>query len=188
MEAGVQVLTNVQVTDWLNKLERLTNKPEDRLNFDEKGPFFSHPDANCIHLEYPAKLERLPFFARYLATLAYEEWHFRGALIWFTGWGVGQGSEEGVGYRIVEAMNRASGQPSSFEVSQGHSFRADELVETVGMLVQPMIFGWDAYYYPSWAYGLDEFFLHISHNSYVTVVTRTREFYDRVFAELEQVE
>ena len=38
-----------------------------------------------------------------------------------------------------------------------------------------MIFGWDTYYLPRWQYGLDEFFLRISHDSYVNVVTRTKQ-------------
>lgn len=184
----MQVLTNAQVTEWVNRFKTLSLETGERLNFDETGPFFTHPEASCIHLDYPAKLERLPFFARYLATLGYESWHFGGALLWVTNWGVWNDLDEGIGYRVIESMNSASGQPSSFEVSQGHSFRADELVETVGMLMQPMIFGWDAYYRASWAYGVDEFFLHVSHDSYVTVVTRTKEFHDRVFAELQKVD
>lgn len=184
----MKVLTKEQVTDWLSWFEASPKTTDEGLNSDEVGLFFTHSEASCISLEYPARLERLPFFARYLATLEYESWHFRGALLWITEWGVWNDLDEGVGYRVVESMNRANGQPFSFEVGQGHSFRADELVESVGMLIQPMIFGWDAYFCPSWAYGLDEFFLHISHDSYVTVVTRTKEFHDRVFAALQKLD
>jgi hypothetical protein len=133
----VKVLTKAQVTEWLNWFKTSPQKCDERLSFDEIGPFFTHSEASCIDLAYPAKLERLPFFARYLATLGYESWHFRGALLWITEWGVWNDLDEGVGYRVVESMNRAVGQPSSFEVGLGHSFRADELVETVGMLIQP---------------------------------------------------
>jgi len=56
------------------------------------------------------------------------------------------------------------------------------------MLLQPMIFGWDAHYYPSWSYGQDQFFLHVSHDSFVSVATRTKEFYDRVLALLQKLE
>jgi hypothetical protein len=34
---------------------------------------------------------------------------------------------------------------------------------------------------PRWSYGPDQFFLHVSHDSFVTVVTRTKEFYDKTF-------
>ena len=44
------------------------------------------------------------------------------------------------------------------------------------MLMQPMVFGFDAYYLPKWSYGTGQFFLYVSHDSFVSVVTRTREF------------
>jgi hypothetical protein len=154
---------------------------------DERGLFYTHPEASCIVIKYPPELERLPFFARYLATVGYEPGHFSGALLWFTEFGVWNQADEGIGYRIVEQMNAAAGQPSSFETSQGHDFRADELNEATGMLLQPMVFGWDAFYLPRWAWGTGEFFIHISHDSYVTVVTKTKAFHDRVFTELQNL-
>jgi hypothetical protein len=44
-----------------------------------------------------------------------------------------------------------------------------------------MLFGWDANYVPHWSYGPDQFFLHLSHDLFVTIVTRTKEFYDKAF-------
>lgn len=49
---------------------------------DEEGVFFSDTEANCIDLEYPPKLERLPFFERFLAAMGYEDEDFEGALLW----------------------------------------------------------------------------------------------------------
>ncbi len=115
---------------------------------DGKGLFFTDPEASCIDLEYPPKLERLPFFARFLATVSYEARDFEGALLWFTDCGVWNSSDEAAGYHIVEAMHRAAGQPKSLEVGPGHIFRGDELQDAIGMLLQPMVFGWDAYYLP----------------------------------------
>ena len=57
-------------------------------------------------------------------------------------------TDEAIGYRIVESMHRAAGQTQSFEAGPGHQYRADELSDSVGMLMQPMIFGWDGYYMP----------------------------------------
>ena len=62
------------------------------------------------------------------------------------------------------------------------------LINAIGMLLQPMIFGWDATYLPRWCYGPDEFFLHVSHDSFLSIVTRTRVFYDKVFGLLESVD
>ena len=95
---------------------------------------------------------------------------------------------EGIGYRIVEQMNRASGQPAAFEVSQGREFRADELNEAIGMLLQPMIFAWDTFYLPEWAWGTGEFFLHISHHSHIEVVTKTKAFHAKIMSELKTMD
>jgi hypothetical protein len=109
-------------------------------------------------------------------------------LLWFTGWGVWNYSDEGIGYRIVEAIHRAAGQQKSFEDAPGHHFRGDELNEATGLLLQPMVFGWDANYVPQWSYGPEQFFLHVSHDSFVTVVTRTKEYYDKVFEILTRLD
>lgn len=180
----MKVLTSGEIAEWFEIFKTL-GELNDYVQCDDRGLFYSHPEATCIDLEYPQKLEQLSFFGHYVATIGYEEKDFQGALIWFTEWGVWNEFDEGVGYRIIERMNIAAGQPKSFEVAPGHRFRADELPDAIGMLLQPMIFGWDCYYFPRWSYGTGEFFLHVSHDSFVTVVTRTRTFYDQIFKQLE---
>jgi hypothetical protein len=176
----MRVLSAGEMAEWFGRYEGLGAASE-YVHADKDGLFFMHPEARCIDLEYPPKLERLPFFARFLATIGYETQHFDGALIWLTAWGVWNPSEEGIGYRIVEQLNAGAGQPKSFELAPGHQFRADELSDAIGMLLQPMLFGWDGFYLPRWSYGTGEFFLYISHDSFVSVVTRTKEFQDRAF-------
>jgi len=181
----LKVLTAAEAGESFSWSEKLGNG---YAQCDGKGLFFTDPEANCIDLDYPPKLERLPFFARFLATIGYEDRDFGGALFWIREWGVWSLQEEAVGYRLVEAMHRAAGQPKSFETAPGHLFRADELQDAIGMLLQPMIFGWDAYYLPHWSYGTHQFFLHVSHDSFVSVVTRSKEFYDRVFGLLKELD
>ena len=181
----MKILTAAEVAESFSWSAKLGSE---YANCDGKGLFFTDPEANCIDLEYPPKLERLPFFARFLATVGYEARDFEGGLLWFTDWGVWSSTEEAVGYRIVEGMHRAAGQPKSFEAAPGHAFRADELQDAIGMLLQPMVFGWDAYYLPHWSYGTHQFFLHVSHDSFVTVATRTREFHDRIFSLLAELD
>ena len=184
----MHVLSADEVADWFQRFENL-GVASDHARADQRGLFFTHPEAACIDLEYPPKLERLPFFARFIATIGYEPQHFDGALIWFTEWGVWGSDDERIGYRIVEHMNAGAGQPRSFEVAPGHQFRADELPDAIGMLLQPMVFRWDCFYLPSWSYGgTSPFFLHVSHDSFVSVVTRTREFYDRAFGLLKDLD
>jgi hypothetical protein len=182
----MQALSAKDVAEWFRGFENL-GVESDYVHADADGLFFTHPEAACIDLEYPPKLERLPFFAHLVATIGYEDQHFDGAMIWFRNWGVWNLFDEGIGYRIVEKLNVGAGQPKSFEVAPGHRFRADELSDAIGMLLQPMIFAWDSYYLPIWSYGTGEFFLHVSHHSTVSIVTRTKAFHDRVFNQLEEL-
>ncbi len=161
---------------------------KDNVQCDKRGLFFVHPEANCIDLEYPTKLERLPFFARLLAALGYDDVNFSDCFLWFTDWGVWNPRDESIGYRTIEAMNRAAGQPLAFEAAEGHHFRADELTDAIAMLMQAMVFSWDAYYLPRWSFGYEEFFLFVSHDSFVSVVTRTKEFYDKAFGILQELD
>jgi hypothetical protein len=184
----VRVLSTAEVLESFAWLATLPDRGTERADCDGKGLFFTNPEASCIDAEYPMKLERMPFLARYLATIGYESGDFKGALLWFNQWEVWNRADEAIGYRLIEAMNIAAGQPKAFEAAPGHSFRADELPNAIGMLLQPMIFGWDATYLPRWSYGPDEFFLHVSHDSFLSIVTRTRVFYDKVFGLLESVD
>jgi hypothetical protein len=183
----MKVLSSDEVAACFRVFENL-GVESDYVHADKEGLFYSHPEAACIDLEYPPKLEQLPFFAHCVATIGYEEQHFDGALVWLASWGVWNSLHEGIGYRIVERMNAGAGQPKSFEVAPGHQFRADELRDAIGMLLQPMIFAWDSYYLPTWSYGTGEFFLHVSHDSFVSVVTRTKAFHDRIFKQLEDLD
>ena len=179
----MKVLTRAEVEKWFDSF------PDgiDSLRRDDYKLFFTAPEANSIDIQYPPELERLRFVVRCLATLGYEPVDFRGAMLWITAWGVGNEVDEGPGYKIIEALNIAAGQPMSIEVTSGHRFRADELDSAIASLLQAMIFGWDANYYPTWSYGADQFFIHVNNNSYITVVTRTKEFYDKVFGHLTEL-
>jgi hypothetical protein len=181
----LQVLSVADVYEWF---ARPPNRGDEAIHRDEQDLFFTHPEANCMDIEYPSKLERLSFFAGYLATLGYESKDFQGALLWFTNWGVWNSLDEGIGYRIVETMHTAAGQSKSFEAAPGHIFRADELQEAIGMLLQPMVFGWDAMFVPWWSYGYNEFFLYVSHDSFLSVVTRTKEFHVKTFERLRALD
>ena len=133
------VLSAEQVAEWFRGFENVEVE-SDYVHADKDGLFFTHPESACIDVQYPAKLEQIPFFAHFVATVGYEDQHFDGALIWIRNWGVWNLFNEGIGYRIVERLNTASGQTTSFEASPGHQFRADELADAIGMLLQPMIF------------------------------------------------
>src|SRR3954469_9153710 len=103
-EIAVQVLVKGEVNKWFSAFP--SPSPE-YVQCDGREPFFGYPEANCIDLEYPPKLERLPFFARFLATVGYDEKYFEGAMLWFTAWHIWNSADEAAGYHVVEAMNSA---------------------------------------------------------------------------------
>ena len=90
-----------------------------------------------------------------------------------TQWGIWNYEVDGLSYHRTDERGRRSAR--GIRSSAGHHFRADELTDAVGTLLQPIIFGWDAYYVPSWT--SEDFFLHVSHDGYVVVVTRTNAFH-----------
>jgi hypothetical protein len=155
------------------------------VKYDGEKLYYTHPETASFDLYLPTKIEQLTYFVRFLASLCYEEQHFEGARIWFTEVGVWNELLEGIGYQILESMNTAAGQPMSFWEARGYQFRADELVKTLGVLIQPLVFGWDAYYLPFWSWGgCSEYFLQVSHDSVVRVTTRSRDFHDRAIKSL----
>ena len=123
---------------------------------------------------------QLVYLARLISHLNYEEIHFRGAYLWVTAWGVWNPLVESLAFKTLEQFRRSYGERRSLEAAPGHCFRDDEFVESVCSLLQPMIVGWDAYYVPRWAYGGLEYFVFVSHDSFVDIHVRTTEMYERV--------
>ncbi len=95
----MKVLTAAETKEWL------IGFPDDTeyVHCDGNGVFFTDPEASCIDIEYPSKLEKLPFLVRFLATLGYESRDFNGALVWFTQWDVWN--------RLMRALVTASLRP-----------------------------------------------------------------------------
>ena len=61
-----------------------------------------------------------------------------------------------------------------------------ELEEAVCCLLQPMIVGWDAYYIPHSLCSSLDYFVAVSHDSFIDVHCRTREMHDKALKILEQ--
>ncbi len=150
--------------------------------------FYDNPEANCVVLDLPREPGQLVFLARLVAALGYEEGHFRGAVLWITEWGVWDPQVEAVGFKALERFRLSFGESRSLESASAHYFRHDEFVDTVALLLQPMLIGWDAYYVPQWAYGGTDHFIFVSHDSYLAVVTRTAEMHRRVLQGLHGFE
>lgn len=151
------------------------------VKYDDGRLHYTHPEAAQFTIRFPKSVEQLPYFVHRISLLGYGQQYFMGAQIWFTDTGIWNEFQEGIGYQILESVNTAAGQPMSFCKAVGYDFRADELVKALGVLIQPMVFGWDAYYLPR---GYYEYFLQISHHACVDVHTMSKDFHDKVIKEL----
>ena len=175
----MRAMTNDEVKDFEEKNHWATG-----LNVDEdsRGFYYDNPEANCIELKFPDTPMRVPYFTRVLSLLNLEgEEYFNGALLWLTLWNIGSPQLEKIGWKLVEKMRLGLGEIRPIEAAPGHWFRNDEFVELNAFLLPCFIFGWDAYFAPS---GQD-YFVHISHDEYWLVVTKTTAVYDQLLRQLQ---
>ena len=141
---------------------------------------FADAQASAISVDIRVKeAHQLVHIARLLAHLGYEEMHFGHAYLWLTTWSVWDCQTEAIGFKTFEQFRRSYGENRSIEAAPGTYFRHDEFTESVCCLLQPMLVGWDAYYVPTWAWGSLDYFVRVSHDSFVVIEVRTKEMYDR---------
>jgi hypothetical protein len=149
---------------------------------DGRGLYYDNAEANCIELKFPEKPMQLPYFTRVLSLLNTDsEEHFNGALLWITLSTIGSPGLEKIGWKLVEKMRLAFGETRPIGVAPGHWFRSDEFVELNAFLLPCFIFGWDAYFAPS---GKD-YFVHISHDEFWMVVTKTTAAHKEIMDQLK---
>jgi hypothetical protein len=149
---------------------------------DGRGLYYDNAEANCIELKFPEKPMQVPYFTRVLSLLNTDsEEHFNGALLWITLSTIGSPQLEKIGWKLVEKMRLAFGETRPIGVASGHWFRSDEFVELNAFLLPCFIFGWDAYLAPS---GKD-YFVHISHDEFWMVVTKTTAAHNEVLEQLK---
>jgi len=130
----------------------------------------------------PEKPMQVPYFTRVLSLPNTEsEEHFNGALLWITLSMIGSPQLEKIGWKLVEKMRLAFGETRPLGVAPGHWFRRDEFVELSAFLLPCFTFGWDAYLAPS---GKD-YFVHISHDEFWMVVTKTTAAHKEVMEQLK---
>jgi hypothetical protein len=109
---------------------------------------------------------------------------FYGALLWITLSTIGSLQLEKAGWKMVEKMRQGFGENRPLQTASGHFFRSDEVVDLTAFLVPCFVFGWDAYIVPS---SNNDFFVHISHDEYWGVVSRTQEAHDELFDDLKDL-
>ncbi|HVM93751.1 MAG TPA: hypothetical protein VMT67_13105 [Terriglobales bacterium] len=149
------------------------------LRCNGKSIGFDYPEAKSIRLDLRvSEPHQFLYLARLVAHLRYEEIQFEGASLWITQSGVWNSLQEAVALTTIERFRQGYGENRSLQAAPGHFFRHDEFVESVACLLQPILIGWDAYYVPRWAWGALDYFVVVSHDSFIDIQTRTIEMYE----------
>jgi hypothetical protein len=149
------------------------------LRCEERKLFFADAHAPSITIDLRVQEpHQLIYLARLISHLGCEEAHFSHSYLWLTTWGVWGHPEEAIGFKTLEQFRRSYGENRSLEAAPGHYFRHDEFTESVCCLLQPMLVGWDAYYVPTWSAGPTDYFVAVSHDSFVDIEVQTQEKYD----------
>jgi hypothetical protein len=123
-----------------------------------------------------------------VAHLAYDETDFRGAQLWLTTWGVWDSQVEAAGFKMLDQVRRSHGEERSLGSAPVHLFRDYEFIEAVCGLLLPMIVGWDAYYVPQWADGHLDYFVFVSHDSFLDIEVPTPEIRKKALSSLRSHE
>jgi hypothetical protein len=167
----MEVITDQEVRQWIAK-----NRIYDGLKLRETSLFYENNEADCIELKFPETPLRVTYFTRLVSMLNLDdEALFPGALLWITVYDIGSPPLEKTGWRLIERMRQGFGENRPLQTASGHFFRSDELVELNAFLLPCFVFAWDAYVVP---FSASDFFVHISHDEFWVVVTRTQETYD----------
>ncbi len=100
-----------------------------------------------------------------------EEVGFNGGLIWLQRWDIGSPQLVRPGWRILEDIRRAHGEPRSLDIAPAQLFREDELVELHAFLIQVIAYGWVADFVPS----SNGFFFHFKSNGQICLIAKSAE-------------
>jgi hypothetical protein len=154
------------------------------IRVDGTHLYYDAPEASCLELKFPDWPGKAAYFswrASMLGTKG-DEATFHGALLWITY--AELGSLAPIGWRVVEKMRQGFGENRSLQTARAHFFREDELLDLRAFLLPCFVFGWDAYLVP---FGSNDVFVHVSHDEYWGVVSRTRKAHETLLSELSDL-
>jgi hypothetical protein len=154
------------------------------IKVDGTNLYYDNLEASCIEVSFPDRPARAAYFSSRATRLGIvgDEAHFHGALLWITFSELG--SLAPIGWKLIERMRQGFGENRPLQTARAHFFRSDELLDLKAFLLPCFVFGWDAYLVP---FGSNDFFVHVSHDEYWGVVSKTRKAYDTLFAELDDL-
>jgi hypothetical protein len=175
----MHVGTDVEVARFL-----IDSKWDCGMKVDGTDLFYDGAEANCVKLKSPDAPSRAAYFSSRASRigLASDEAQFRGALLWITYSELG--SLAPIGWKLVEKMRQGFGENRPLQTARVHFFRSDELLDLRAFLLPCFVFGWDAYLIP---FETNDFFVHVSHDEYWGVISRTQKAHERLFPELKDL-
>jgi hypothetical protein len=153
-----------------------------QIDTDGRDLYYDSAESNCVELKFPETPFKVSYFTRVLSLLNIAaEQLFGGAVLWITFCDIGSPQLVKTGWKIMEKMRAGFGENRELRAAPGHAFRSDEFVELNAFLVPCFIFGWDAYLLPAG----EDYFVHISHDEFCTVVAKTTAVHAELLKELE---
>ncbi len=143
------------------------------IRFDRCRPYFEIPEARCFELNYPSTPTGAGHSANVAALLCsryFERQHFSGATLWFSDAGVFDGWQFLAGRVVIDRIRAGFGDLRPFDEAEVHHFRADEIELLTAFVMFAFVLSWDIFILPE-----ADRFLHVSHDEFFCVVTKTRE-------------
>jgi hypothetical protein len=165
----LQALTNDQARAWC-----------EREGFRVSTNRYISYSSNTHHgltLNLDTKPSRIIALANYLVP----DWggEFKGALLWFTDWGIWNDHHEETGMKIVDQLRTPT--KGSLIDMPAQLFGPNERNLMQAFFVVPLLFSWDAFLIPEG----EDYFVFVSHDEIAGIIARDEIACDRRFSELE---
>jgi hypothetical protein len=93
---------------------------------------------------------------------------FSGGMVWFKEWGIWDYVDEETGMSLLQKFRASAGERRALKEAPGHLFQESEFADARACWSLPVIFGWDAFLFPSGS----EYFVFNSHDEVLSIVSR----------------
>jgi hypothetical protein len=143
------------------------------IRFDRSRPYFEAPEARCFELNYPSTPVEAGNCANVAALLSsryFERQYFSGATLWFSDADIFDGWQYLAGRVVIDRIRAGFGDLRPFDEAEVHHFRADEIELLTAFVILAFVLSWDIFILAE-----TDRFLHVSHDEFFCVVTKTRE-------------
>ena len=111
-------------------------------------PFYKESDLPPFFMRAPVVLRQAMNFVLTLVS-ATKGTSFEGGFIWFYQYHGGTLNSAHLGWKIIESIRRANGDPRTLDLAPAQHFRSNEAAELSIFLLQAVVFGWAGYFMPS---------------------------------------